>query len=275
MVSLMPMIEFDDLLACLEIDRSENDRYSLPNLKMPYPRIFGGQLIAQAIVIAAHSGAGKIVKSIHALLPKTGDLGKPVEWELERIQDGRSYAARSIVGRQGDAVIFSAEVSLHVPEDGLEHQIAFPDAGDPEAASAVELSMVPWETRAAFGVDLESREVGPADYMLWMRAPSLPANPALHQALFAHSSTLTLIGTALRPHEGLSEADAQGRLRTAITSHTVWFHRPLCMDRWLLLQQQSPIAAGARGFGIGHAFSKEGQLVASFAQESLIRPSPK
>ncbi|MBW2723509.1 MAG: thioesterase family protein [Deltaproteobacteria bacterium] len=273
MVSIMPMIEFDDLLACLEIESSAGDRYRLPNLKMPYHRIFGGQLIAQAIVMATHSAAGKAVKSIHALLPRTGDLAEPVEWELERIQDGRSFAARSIVGRQNDELIFSAQLSLHLPEDGPEHQVAFPDAGDPESATTVELSMVPWETRAAFGVDLQSREVGPPDYALWMRAPSVPHDQALHQALLAYSSTLTLIGTALRPHEGVSEADAQGRLQTAVTSHTLWFHRPLRMDKWLLLQQQSPCTAGARGFGLGHAFSSEGQLVASFAQESLIRPS--
>ena len=133
--------------------------------------------------------------------------------------------------------------------------------------------MIPWETRVAFGVDLQSREAGPPEYGLWMRAPTLADDQPLHQALLAHSSTLTLIGTALRPHEGLSEADAQGRLQTAVTSHTLWFHRPLRMDQWLLLQQQSPSTAGARGFGLGHVFTSQGQLVASFAQESLVRPS--
>jgi acyl-CoA thioesterase-2 len=272
MVSAMPMIEFADLLACLEIKSDQGDRVRLPNMKMPYQRIFGGQLIAQAIVIAAHSASGKSVKSIHALLPKSGDLAKPVDWELERIQEGRSFAARSIIARQNEEVIFSALLSLHVLEDGPEHQVDSPDAGTPEAATSVELSMVPWETRAAFDVDLQSQNSGPPDYALWMRTPQLSDDQALHQALLAHSSTLTLIGTALRPHEGLSEADAQGQLQTAVTSHTLWFHRAFRMDEWLLLQQESPFTGGARGFGIGHAFSAEGSLLASFAQESLIRP---
>ena len=94
----------------------------------------------------------------------------------------------------------------------------------------------------------------------------------MHQALFAHSTDLTLIGTSLRPHVAVSEARSPDRIQTAVVTHTVWFHRPIRMDDWVLIAQESPVTAGARGFGTGHAWSADGTLVASFAQESLIRP---
>ena len=104
-----------------------------------------------------------------------------------------------------------------------------------------------------------------------MRAPSLDADPTAHQALFAHASDLTLIGTALRPHAGIGQADSPEKIHSAVTTHTVWFHRAVSLDDWVLLSQESPVSAGARGFGQGHAFDAGGTLVASFAQESMIR----
>ena len=271
----MSLIQFNDLLACLEVSQSAEGRYTLPNMKMDYHRIFGGQLIAQAIVIAAHSAEGKAVTSLHTLLMREGDREQPVEFELESLQDGRSFASRALVGRQDDKTIFSAQISLHASEEGPAHQIAFPEVATPDESKPVELSMIPWETRAVGGVDLQSSEVGEPRYALWMRAPKLEAELPVHQALLAHSSTLNLIGTALRPQENLSEADAQMKILTAVTSHTVWFHRPLRADDWLLLHHESPTMSNARGFGTGHVFNSDRGLVASFAQENLLRPVSK
>jgi acyl-CoA thioesterase-2 len=239
---------------------------------MPYYRVFGGQLLAQLIAIAAETAPGKRVKSLHALFPREGDLRKPVEFAVARPQDGRTFAGRSIVGTQEGKPIVTASLSLHIAEAGPEHQLDAPEAGAPEDAPVVDLSMIPWETRVVGGVDLESREVGPAELALWMRAPELPAAQAVHQALLAHATDLTLIGTSLRPLAGLGEADSPERIHTAVTSHTLWFHRDVRLDDWILLAQQSPIVAGARGFGQGHAFARDGALVASYAQESMIRP---
>ena len=99
----------------------------------------------------------------------------------------------------------------------------------------------------------------------------MPSDPVAHQALFAHATDLTLIGTSLRPHEGIGQADSPEKIHTAVTTHTVWFHRPIALDDWILVSQASPVVAGGRGFGQGHAFDAAGVLVASFAQESLIR----
>jgi acyl-CoA thioesterase-2 len=267
----MAIVTFEDVLACLELQRLGEDRYTAPNIPMPYHRVFGGQLLAQAIAIAAASAEGKSPKSIHVSFPREGDLAKPVEYRVRRLQQGRSFASLSIEARQGEKAILAALVSLHVEEPGLSHQLDAPEVGAPEDAAPRDLSMIPWETRMVGDVDLASNAVGPASLEFWMRAPALPDDPVIHQALFAYATDLTLIGTALRPHAELSEADVHEKIATAVTTHTAWFHRPLRMDDWILVAQESPSAAGARGFGLGHAFTRDGVLVASFGQESLIR----
>ncbi len=271
----MAIISLEDILASLEIEELGSGHYTAANVPMEYRRIFGGQLLAQAVAVATHTTPGKQVKSLHVTFPGEGDLAARLEFKVESIQDGRSFATRWIVATQNDRPVLTALVSLHIEETGLSHQTDAPDVAGPDAAVATDLDMIPWETRVVDGVDLSDREVGPARLAFWMRAPALPADPMVHQALLAHATDLTLIGTALRPHAGVSQADSPEHLATAVTTHTLWFHRPFRIDDWLLVAQQSPCAAGARGFGLGHVFSgataKNATLVASFAQESLIR----
>lgn len=238
---------------------------------MAYRRIFGGQLLAQCIAIASRDAPGKGVKSMHAVFPREGDLDRAVDFRLARFQDGRTFAGRTITGSQDGRCIVHATLSLHAEESGLSHQKEAPDLGAPADAEPTTLSMIPWETRVVGGVDLASREAGPASFAFWMRAPTLPDDEHVHQALLAHATDLTLIGTTLRPHAGLGEADAPERILTAVTSHTIWFHRRLRLDEWILLVQESPSAAGARGFAHGHAWAQDGALVASYAQESMLR----
>lgn len=268
----MALITWEDTLGSLDVHEMGTDRYTAPNIPMEYRRVFGGQLLAQAIGVATAAVAGKAVKSIHAIFPSEGDLAQPVEYSVRRLQSGRSFAALALEGEQtGRGSILSASLSLHALEDGFSHQLEAPDVGGPDGAVATELSMIPWETRVVGGVDLEDREAGPPEYAFWMKTPALADDPALHQGLLAHATDLTAIGTALRPHAGVGESDAPERIQTAVTSHTLWFHRPLRVDHWLLVHQQSPVTAGARGFATGHVFTETGQLVASFAQESLVR----
>jgi acyl-CoA thioesterase-2 len=290
----MPICSLDDLLGCLAIEATGEAGYTAPNLELPYHRIFGGQLLAQAIAIAttdvaapgddrrgrgAEGGergeraetAEKRVKSIHVTFPRPGDLHEPVRYQVTRVHDGKTFATRWLVGTQAEKPIFTALVSLHTIESGLDHQREAPSVGTPEDALPTDLGLIPWETRVVGGVDLRSEAEGPPRLEFWQRAPALPADPTIHEALFAYSTDLTLIGTSLRPHAGVSEAHSPDRLHTAVTSHSVWFHRPLRMDRWLLVAQESPSTAGARGFGTGHGYSQDGQLVASFAQESMLR----
>jgi acyl-CoA thioesterase-2 len=190
---------------------------------------------------------------------------------VTRVHDGRSFAGRQIVGEQSGRAIVTANVTLHVLEPGPEHALSAPEVVGPEACAVADLGMIPWETRIVGDVDLAARDVGPPRFAFWMRTPTLGDAPVLHQALLAHATDLTLIGTALRPHAGLGESDSPARIQTAVTTHTLWLHAPFRVDDWLLVHQESPRMGGARGFGIGHVFTRDGLLVASFAQESLIR----
>jgi acyl-CoA thioesterase-2 len=267
----LAIIRFDDTLGCLAVREIADDRFSAPNIAMPYRRIFGGQLLAQCIVVASQTSPGKSVKSLHVIFPREGDLGEPVEYRVDRIQDGRTFAGRIITGWQGEEMIVTASVSLHAAEQGLEHQLEAPPVAGPEESVPADPSMIPWETRVVDGVDLRSPAAGPPRFAFWMRAPEIGPDPVHHQALLAHATDLTLIGTALRPYEGLCETDSPERIQTAVTTHTLWFHRPVRLDQWVLITQESPSAFGARAFAQGHAFGRGGELVASFAQESMVR----
>lgn len=268
----MAIIGFDDTLGCLRVMSVEGGRFTAPHIPMPYRRVFGGQLLAQCIVIAAETAPGKRVVSLHATFPSEGDLSLPLAYRVERTHDGRSFAGRLIAGEQEDRTIVAANVSLHADEVGLEHGVDPPDVPGPADCEASDLSMIPWETRVVDAVDLADRGAGPPRFAFWMRTPPVDGDPTVHAALLAHASDLTVIGTVLRPHAGLGEADSPDRIRTAVTSHSLWLHADFRVDDWLLVSQESPRAAGARGFGIGQVFTRDGVLVASFAQESLIRP---
>lgn len=268
----MSIIRFEDTVACIEVEATGEDRYRAPHIPMAYRRVYGGQLLAQSLAIAAASAPGKQVKSLHASFPREGDLALPIDYRVTRTHDGRSFAGRQIVGGQDGRPIVVAGVSLHALEDGPEHANAAPDVPAPEACPPADLGMIPWETRIVGGVDLALRDVGPARYAFWMRTPALGDAPVLHHAMLAFATDLTLIGTALRPHAGLGESDSPDRIQTAVTTHTLWLHAPFRIDDWLLVHQESPRMGGARAFGLGHVFTRDGRLVASFAQESLVRP---
>jgi acyl-CoA thioesterase-2 len=273
----MPTVSFDDLRACLELTETAPGAYSGDNLALDYHRVFGGQILAQGILAATSaSGAkegtqGKEVKSLTQLFPREGHADSPMLYGVTKHQEGRTFASTSVVATQGEKTVSVATLSLHTPEDGSLRQDEAPDAGKPDAATLTDLGMIPWETRVVDGVDLAVRDVGPASYRFWMRTPSLPDAPALHQALLAYATDLTIIGTALRPADGLSQADSMTRFHSAVTSHSLWFHQPLRVDEWLLIDQSSPVVAGSRAFGRGDVWSLDGRLVASFAQESMIR----
>ena len=272
----MPIVTLPDLLRCFDVERIDDDTWTGPNLEMPYYRVFGGQLLAQACAIAARDAEGKEVKSLHVVFPREGDLAKPVHFSVTRPHDGRSFASRQLVAHQGGREIMAATVSLHVPEDGdFEHQAEMPDVPGPDACPAVDLTMIPMDCRMVGGIDLADRGTGPAELNFWLKADEpLPDDRAVHQGLLAHATDLTIIGTALRPVPDLSQADSPDKIHTAVTSHSLWFHAPFRIDEWLLVHQTSPRMAGARGYGAGHAFTHDGHLVASFAQESLIRRRP-
>lgn len=268
----MPAFSLDNLLSCLDLRDKAPGTYVGENLELDYHRVFGGQILGQTLrAAAAAAGEGKVVKSLAQLFPREGDSSSPLTYTVTKHQEGRTFGSTGVVASQGEKTVSVATVSLHTPDEGPTRSETAPDVGGPDQAEPVELGMVPWETRVVGGVDLAARSAGPATYQFWMRAPALPDDPSLHQALLAHATDLTLIGTALRPLEGLSQADAQVAFASAVTSHNLWFHQPLRVDEWLLVDQCSPVLACGRAFGRGDVWTQDGRLVASFAQESMIR----
>lgn len=257
---------WSDLLACLDLD-GEPPLLEGRNQRLTYHRLFGGQLLAQFVRAAGLTCPGKAVKSMHALFPRAGTSEEPVRYEVERHHEGGTYATLAIVARQSRGVIATASISLHAPEDGRDHQSVAPVPSVLGEEHRVDLDLIPWETRSS--AELDSPKAGAPDLELWMRTPR--AGPDLAPALTAYATDLTLIGTALRPLENLSQRDAQTAFTSAVTSHTVWFHRTFRTDTWLLLRQHSPLLAHGRCFGRGDVLTEDGSLVASYAQEALLR----
>lgn len=270
----MATVNLASILRCMEVEQIGPTTWSAPNVEMDYRRVFGGQLLAQAIALATASAPGKTVRSLSCLFPREGSLDEPFTFEVEDCQTGKAFAARRISASHGDKVFFLAQVSMHVDEPGPEHHDPMPDLGGPDEAVPVDLGMIPWPTRVVGAVDLGSRDVGPPDYAFWTRVDETPLgdDPVVHQGLLAYATDLTVIGTALRPVEGIGQADAHHSLHTAVTAHTMWFHRPFRVDDWCLVHQHVPVMAGARAFGSGLVHDSSGQVVAGFSQESMIRP---
>jgi acyl-CoA thioesterase II len=284
---------WDDLVACLDLGEhaadpalgdsalggtavgdtasastaSASTAFEGKNLPLDYHRLFGGQLLAQFAVAAAASCPGKSVKSLHALFPREGTAAEPVRYEVARHQDGRTFATLTIVARQSKGVIATASVSLHAPEEGPAIQAVAPVTEAPADSEPVEIGLLPFETRT--GVSLDARAAAAPEFSLWLRTPA--ADGALAPALAAYATDLTLIGTALRAVDGVSQHDAGKAFTSAVTSHTIWFHRPFRTDDWLLLRQHGPILAHGRGFGRGDILTSDGTLVASYAQEAMVR----
>ncbi|MGW3285901.1 acyl-CoA thioesterase [Streptomyces sp. NPDC001002] len=264
---------WDDLLACLDLRAQASDVplvYEGRNQQLGYHRVFGGQLLAQFVRAAHLACPTKTVKSLHVLFARAGRPEEPVRYEVDRHHDGGSFAALTIVARQQKGVVATASVSLHVPEDGPAHQSVDPVPALPGPEQRTEFDLLPWETRTAADLDSPCSET--SEFELWMRTPA--AEPQLAPALTAYATDLTLIGTALRPLAGVTQHDSGKAFTSAVTAHTVWFHRPFGAADWLLLRQHSPVFAHGRCFGRGDVLTEDGMLVASYAQEALLRFTP-
>jgi acyl-CoA thioesterase-2 len=262
--------DLDDLVGCLALGEVEPGVVDGQNLDIGYHRVFGGQILGQALTAAALASPDKSVKSLHILFPREGDTAKPMRYRVEKLQDGRTFGATEVVASQDGKTIAAAMLSLHADEPGLHRSDAPPSAAPPVEGRQDLGAMVPWETSIVGDVDLTDRAAADPRVEWWMRTAPVGDDRHLHQALLAHATDLTLIGTALRPFDGISQADSTITLHTAVTSHTLWFHQPFRVDDWLLVAQHGPVVAGGRAFGRGDVFAG-GELVASFAQESMVR----
>lgn len=284
----------DDLLDLLDLEEIDLDIFRGRNERGRPGRIFGGQVAAQSLVAASRTVEGLPAHSLHGYFLRPGDPAVPVVFTVDRIRDGASFVTRHVVARQRGRAIFNMSVSFQREESGYEHQMQMPPAPDPESIpTRAELvkrhyEAIPEADRhwvalprpldvrhvqlpTFFGGSCDSSAEGPT--LVWMRVPrALPDDAALHQRLLAYMSDLTLLDNIVLPH---GRNGRLGPVMVASIDHAVWFHRPLRVDEWLLYVQDSPAAAGARGFARGTLFARDGTLVASVAQEGLLRPVRK
>jgi acyl-CoA thioesterase-2 len=256
--------------------------------------VFGGQVVGQALVAAARTAEDRAAHSLHAYFLLPGDMAAPIVYEVERIRDGRSFSARRVQAIQHGRPILSMIASFHADEPGLEHQTQMPDAPPPESLRPLAELREEWlaqagpvsdRLREAFSrpVPIEFRPVEPwnplapiktkPSQMCWFRAVDRVADePMLHVCLLAYASDYSLLPTALLPH---GRTWLSNQTIVASIDHAMWFHRPARIDEWLLYSMESPSAQRARGLARGLIFDRAGRLVASVAQEGLMRESTR
>jgi acyl-CoA thioesterase-2 len=277
-----------EVLELLDLEAIEVNIFRGISPKDRWQRVFGGQVLGQALVAAYRTVEARVCHSLHAYFIRPGDPKVPILYEVDRSRDGKSFATRRVVAIQHGEQIFNMAVSFQVPETGLEHQFDAPKVAGPEGLETEEqrrrrlAHTLPEHIREHIGRenpmdlrpvededDLMNPKKGPPYQHVWLKAKGeMPADLAMHQCVLAYASDMTLLDTCLMPH-GISWFS--GRLQSASLDHAMWFHHPFRVDEWLLYAQDSPSAAGARGFNRGSLYSRDGKLVASVAQEGLIR----
>ena len=280
------------LLELLDLEEIDQNIYRGRNERAERGRLFGGQVAAQALAAAGRTVTGRVAHSLHAYFLRPGDPRVPVLYTVDRIRDGQSFTTRRVVAIQRGQAIFNMSVSFQVSEAGYEHQqLEMPSAPSPE-------SLPTWGERAERAKHLlpkdsfawvredrpiDLRHVEPPTFLggeprrggnlVWFRASAaLPEDPFLHQCVVAYASDMSLLDTVVLPH---GRSGPLGPVMMASLDHAIWFHHAVRADDWLLYVQDSPAAAGARGFARGTIFTRAGKLAASVAQEGLMRPTGK
>lgn len=283
--------ELDELLELLDLEPLEVNIYRGLNRDIGSTRVFGGQVFAQALVAARRTvDEPREAHSVHGYFILPGDLTAPIVYFVDRLRDGGSFTTRRVTAIQHGRAIFNLSVSFHRAEEGMSHQTAMPDVPDPETLTN-ELVLLrevadripegfrktwiqdrPIDFRPVDPLDPISPEARPPERKLWFRAQGkMPDDPLLHQAVLAYASDYSLITTALLPH---GVAYRSPGLQVASLDHSLWMHRSFRADDWLLYVIDSPSAHGARAFSRGSIYTRAGVLVASVAQEGLLRFRP-
>lgn len=279
-----------ELMAILDLERIEKNIFRGVSPQVGWQRVFGGLVISQALVAACRTVDGRFPHSLHCYFILPGDPSAPIVYQVERVRDGASFSTRRCAAVQHGKTIFVLSASFQVEEPGLDHSRPMPDVPAPESLPGLEALLgtfgrkIPEGVRKYFErerpIELRPVDMGrfapenygkprPAVQRIWMRAAGpLPDDPLIHQAVLAYLSDMTLLDTALITH-GRTVFD--GSLQVASLDHALWFHRPFRADEWMLYDQESPNASGARGLCRGSLYTRDGALVATVMQEGLIR----
>ena len=284
-----------DLIQLLTLERIEDNIYRGESRDIGSAQVFGGQVLGQALSAAHSTVEDRVAHSLHAYFLRRGDMQAPIVYEVDRARDGGSFSVRRVVAIQHGRPIFNLAASFQRLEEGIEHQSEMPDVAGPDGlqdlteVAADLLQKIPEKMRR-FLTDsrpFEFRPVNPVNFTatrkqppikhVWIRAVDRLTGESmdrrsLHQNLLAYVSDYELLGTSTLPH-GLPFI--QGRVQMASLDHALWFHRDFRIDEWLLYSMDSPSAAGARGYSRGQFFDLEGRLIASSAQEGLVRVRDK
>jgi len=277
----------EQLISILNVESSTNDKFIARNVNIGLPRVYGGQVLAQALLTASKTIEGMLPHSLHAYFLKLGDPKTPIHYEVDRIRDGRSFSTRRIVARQNDTAIFNMSVSYHCGEAGASHQLSAVDmpkapehfksleqhrndfAAEHPAFSEIANIPMPVEIRPVDFLGFFNPRAASPKTMAWVRASgTVPDDPVIQRGLLAFISDMGLLGTAARPH-GISFMDP--KIMAASLDHSMWFHNEFSLNDWLLYVTDSPTMQSSRGFTRGEFFDLDGKLVASTAQEGLIR----
>ncbi|WP_364518771.1 acyl-CoA thioesterase [Nocardioides sp. LML1-1-1.1] len=273
------------LVDLLDLERLDTDLYRGQQPETIRQRVYGGQVAAQALIAASRTvEEGFQVHSLHSYFLLPGDYTIPIIYDVERIRDGRSFTTRRVLARQHGRPIYYQTVNFQRPEEGLEHQDVMPEVKPPEEGlDLMELMTergsddglskewaaldVRWIGNSAYGLDPDPMH--PSKTQVWIRVDGrLTDDPMEHLATFTYASDVSLLGATLAAHP----EDGPDKVQMASLDHTIWFHRPFRADEWWLYDQWSPSASGARGLALGRIFTQDGTLVATVAQEGLIRP---
>lgn len=279
----------DELVALLGLEKIEENLFRGQSQDLGWGRVFGGQVLGQALSAAAQTvPEDRQPHSLHAYFLRPGDVTKPIVYDVDRIRDGTSFTTRRVVAIQNGHAILNLAASFQIDESGFEHQDSMPDAPPPESLPTEQERFAKHVTRMP--KSLRERALAERPYelrivtteddpfaptlraparMVWMRTASqLPDAPALHRYLLAYASDYAFLTTSLLPH-GVTWLTPS--IQVASLDHVMWFHQPFRADEWLLHVIDSPNAHGARGLVRGRVFTRDGRLVASTAQEGLIR----
>jgi len=276
-----------DLLQLLTLERIEDNIFRGESRDIGSEQVYGGQVLGQALSAAHQTVEGRIAHSLHAYFLRRGDMNAPILYDVDRSRDGGSFSVRRVVAIQHGRPILNMAASFQIPETGLSHQSVMPVVPGPDGLqdatelSADALERIPQKMRRYLTEKrpFEFRPVEPADFTrpqkleplrhVWIKTvDKLPDDDSLHKSLLAYVSDYELLGTATLPH-GL--AFGRGNVLMASLDHALWFHRQFRIDDWLLYSLDSPNASGARGFARGQFFTRDGTLIASSAQEGLVR----
>ena len=282
------MQPLNQIIKTLDLEEIELNHYLATSPNEGWQRVYGGQVIGQALVAASRTvSPNRSAHSLHGYFLRAGDTTIPILYKVDRIRDGKSFTTRRVVAVQRGEAIFTMSISFQVDEGGLSHQFDMPKVPAPDSLPTEDelrreqAKSWPKEFQESFSgssaiqvkpvdpVDLRNPEPAKAMQRCWMRCgEALPDDPRIHQCVLAYLSDWSLLDTASRPH---AVSFMQDNVQVASLDHAMWFHRPFRADEWLLYDQDSPSARGARGFNRGLIYNQADELVASTTQEGLLR----